>query len=113
MDILQMFEEYLPRWSEEKHQPIPTKEHMDRWYIAWNDFIKEVMTPQWDTYKQEYLDMELKTHADDILEQQQVDLNQLQAELNKQQIVEPVEPIEVEQAKESDWEKVQRLLNGD
>ena len=41
MDLMKEFEEYLPKWAEEKMQPIPTQEHTERWNIAWGDFLKE------------------------------------------------------------------------
>ena len=60
-DVLKQFEEYLPKWSNEKKQPIPTREHMDRWYIAWNDFVNEELSKTYPQRRQEYLNMKFKT----------------------------------------------------
>lgn len=59
MDLLKEFEEYLPRWSEEKHLPIPTKQHMDRWYRAWKDFVDEELTQRWGELKDDYMNLKL------------------------------------------------------
>ena len=39
MDVLSLFEEFLPNWAKQNNEPIPTK-NTDRWYLAWHDFVK-------------------------------------------------------------------------
>lgn len=100
MDIMKEFvEEYLPIWSEQKHQPIPTQKHMDRWNIAWNDFIKERLNPRWEEIAQEYKNMRYKTTAD-LHKEQEV----------PEQEIEAIEEIPEPEPEKSDWEKVQELL---
>lgn len=93
-DLLKEFEEYLPRWSNEKHQPIPTRAHMDRWYIAWNDFVKEELIKHYDDFVNEYKSLQLKTDDDYIIQQ--------------------IEPIEEDPTPEpvplSPWELVQQKM---
>ena len=99
MDIMKMFEEYLPRWSEEKMQPMPTKEHPDRWTVAWIDFVKDVLTPKKEELISEYQSMKFKTKGD---------LDKEKAEKIEEQKVEPVK--EKEEKELSEWEKVKAML---
>ena len=107
MDIMKEFEEYLPKWAEEKMQPIPTQEHPDRWSLAWSDFIKEHLSQKRDELVQDYLNMQFKTVGDRKREK----AKKKQAE---EQVVEtPVEPVEQEepkQEKQSAWDRIQSML---
>ena len=51
---MKLFEEYLPRWSNEKHLPIPTQKHMDRWMVAWADFVKDELPKYYEQRRLEY-----------------------------------------------------------
>ena len=69
MDIIKEFEEeYLPRWSEEKMQPIPTREQSERWYIAWQDFMNEVLTKKYSEVNHFYTNMEYKSERQNNVE---------------------------------------------
>ena len=96
-DLLKQFEEYLPRWSNEKHQPIPTKKHMDRWYIAWNDFVKEELSKHYTEHVQEFKNLQLKTQDDEYFEDEYEIVEEPQQDLD--------EPIVEKQL--SPWERVQ------
>lgn len=101
MDVMKEFEEhYLEKWAKEKHQPVPTRNNMDRWNVAWADFVKEVLVTNYDEISQEYRDMEYKT-------MEHVFKEKIEKEKEKA-IEEQEQPIEPEK---SDWEKVQELLN--
>lgn len=113
MDIFKEFEEYLPQWSEEKHLPIPTQEHMDRWAIAWDDFVKEHLVKKRKELVQSYKDMQYKTVGDakrekmvseEIVEPLQVVMSP------SEEVVQPVEPFGEEL---SPWEQVQAILAKD
>lgn len=96
-DINKMFEEYLPIWSEIHHQPIPTMKNPDKWYIAWMDFMNEVLIPKHSEIKQDYLNIILK--ADQInkdIDTKSLDLPQ------KPSLQDSVIP-----KKKSNWELVQ------
>ena len=67
MDFMKEFEEYLPKWSEEKHKPIPTRKHMDKWTEAWQDFLSEHLTEKYHEISAEYKNMKLKT-AENIIQ---------------------------------------------
>lgn len=103
MDVMKLFEEYLPRWSNEKHLPIPTQKHMDKWMVAWNDFTNEELPKYYEERRQEYLNMRIKTKEMMIEEQRQ----QRELELNKQ--VEKEE--KVEEKPLTEWDKVRKLLD--
>lgn len=96
MDILKEFENYLPKWSEEKHLPIPTKQQADRWNVAWSDFVKDFLNPNYKELAQEYKNMQLKPK--DYVET-------VEEEEEEEQIEEPV------QEQLSDWELVQKFMN--
>ena len=97
MDVLKEFEEYLPRWSEEKHQPIPTKKHMDRWYKAWNDFVQEVLKDRYQEMCDMYRNMPVKRKGQYI-------------EPQVESVQEPIEEeVKVEEP-QSEWERVQKYL---
>ena len=111
MDLMKEFEEYLPKWAEEKMQPIPTQEHTERWNIAWGDFLKEHLSEKYDEMANEYLNMQYKTVGERNLELQ---ARKKSAEKVAEEVVEEtVEPVEVvkEPVKQSSWEKVQAILN--
>lgn len=95
MDILQEFEEYLPTWSNEKHLPIPTKQHMDRWYEAWQDFLNEVLIPRYEELQKSYLSMQYKTD--------ELDNNDYIVEDIVKEEIKP----EIKQIAKSNWELVQ------
>ena len=97
MDMFKEFEEYLPRWSEEKMQPMPTKEHPDRWSIAWKDFVNEVLTPRREELVADYLAMKFKTKGDAMKKEVKEDV------VETSSVEEPVKEL-------SEWEKVQALL---
>lgn len=101
MDIMKLFEEYLPKWSEEKMQPIPTAEHPDRWAVAWTDFQKEFLPTIKDELIADYKNMQLKTYGD---------LKKKKKKIVKSEDVEPI-PEKQEEKELSEWEKVQRFLN--
>lgn len=90
MDIMKTFEEWLPTWSEEKHLPIPTKKHMDKWLEAWKDFLSEYMIENYETVANEYRNMQYKSETAPI-----------------RTLPEPIEEIEEEKPKKSNWELVQ------
>lgn len=85
---MKAFEEYLPKWSEEKHLPIPTKNHVDKWNIAWTDFLTEYMEEHYEDIANEYRN--LKTKADVLFTEESI-----------------FEEIEEEPVKKSNWELVQ------
>lgn len=60
MDFNKEFEKYLPIWSEQKHLPIPTKNHPDKWNEAWVDFLSEYLVDKYDEINNEYKNMALK-----------------------------------------------------
>ena len=106
MDIMKEFEEYLPKWSEEKMQPIPTQEHMDRWSIAWSDFVKERLAEKHDEMVDEYLNMQYKTVGERKAEK-------AKAQADTEVVEEPIEEIAepVVEVKTSSWDRVQAILN--
>lgn len=90
MDIMKVFtEEYLPKWSEEKHLPIPTLKHPDKWNVAWEDFLTEYMEEHYEEIANEYRNLPTK------VEQPFYEFK----ELPKEEKEEPV--------KKSNWELVQ------
>lgn len=104
MDLAKEFEEYLPRWSEEKHQPIPTKQHMERWYQAWDDFVKEELAPRWESLRNEYKSLKLKGMDEEVEEV---------TEEEPEEVVEEVNHVEEIRNDENltEWEKVQKLMD--
>ena len=104
MDVMKLFEEYLPRWSNEKHLPIPTTKHMDRWLIAWGDFMKEELPKHYDERRQEYINMRIKTKDMMLAEERE----QREVELNKQ-VEEEAKEIK-EEKPQSEWDKIRKLL---
>jgi hypothetical protein len=105
MDIIKEFEEYLPKWAEEKMQPIPTQEHPDRWSMAWNDFINEHLSQKRDELVQDYLNMQFKTVGDRKREK----AKKAQAEEVVAEI--PVKQEEPKQEKQSAWDRIQSMLD--
>ena len=89
MDILKAFKEDLPKWCNEKKQPMP-KENSNKWYVAWYDFTRTYLKDHYEEIAQDYKNMTLKTTYE-----------------IKQPIIEIEEEIPVEK---SDWEKVQEYL---
>ena len=100
---MKLFEEYLPRWSNEKHLPIPTQKHMDRWMVAWADFMKDELPKYYDERRIEYLNMRLKTKEMMMAE----DREKREIELNT---VETVEEKKEESKPQSAWDRVKVLL---
>lgn len=104
MDIMKEFEEYLPKWAEEKNQPLPTKELSDRWTVAWLDFVKEVLTPRRSELIADYKAMTLKTFGDLDKEKAKEEEKQKKEEQIEQHIVEETKEL-------TEWEKVKAMLN--
>lgn len=104
MDLLKEFEAYLPRWSDEKHLPIPTKQHMGRWYEAWNDFVKEELAPRWESLRDEYKSLKLKGLDDEPEEESTESIEE------SEEVIEQVEE-PVEEQQESSWDRVQKMMN--
>jgi len=93
MDVMKAFEEWLPIWSEEKHLPIPTKAHMDKWLEAWKDFLSEYMLDNYEQVADEYRNMKYKGEEE-----------------STQILPEVVEEVEEEKPKKSNWELVQERM---
>ena len=89
---MKAFEEWLPIWSEEKHLPIPTKNHMDKYLVAWQDFLSEYMLDNYEDIADEYRNMRYK------------------GEEPIQILPEVVEEVEEEKPKKSNWELVQEKM---
>lgn len=105
MDIMKLFEEYLPIWAKEKHQPIPKQENADRWALAWKDFLNEYLSERYSEIAEEYRNMQFKTYGDVKKEQRQKKLE------NKEEVIEEqVEENQEENQEESEWDKVRKLL---
>lgn len=100
---MKLFEEYLPRWSNEKHLPIPTQKHMDRWMVAWADFVKDELPKYYEQRRLEYLNMRIKTKEMMLAEQRQ----QREVALNTVEEVEEVKKPEPQTA----WDRVRKLLD--
>ena len=121
MDLMKEFEEYLPRWSEEKMLPIPTIKHPDRWSVAWNDFIKDVVTPRREEIVAEYKTMKFKTvgmaEKEKRAKEKETEKENLSTEndnattINKSEQIEQKE--ETKQKPLTEWERVQAIMRGD
>lgn len=107
MDIMQAFNDYLPIWSEQKMQPIPTQEHMDRWVLAWKDFQNEYLAEHYQEVADAYKSMAYKTQGDIKREERQAELDKRIEEMNAKTELEPIEEPKVM----SEWERVQQMLN--
>jgi len=100
MDFMEEFEKWLPEWSEKKMQPIPTRDHPDRWSIAWHDFMTEYLAEKKDEIIAEYKAMQFKTKADLEKKEEEVEEEDIEP------ILEPESPKPL-----TEWEKVQAMLN--
>lgn len=104
MDLMKEFEAYLPRWSDEKHLPIPTKQHMDRWYRAWNDFVKEELEPRWENIRAEYKTLKLYNPDEPEIVEEEPEIEQEEtqevAETEKEPTPEP----------KNSWEEIQEIM---
>ena len=99
--ILQLkeFEDYLPRWSDEKHLPIPTQQHMDRWYVAWNDFVNEVLKEKYSDVVDMFYNIPIGKPTKETVDK-------------KEPIKEEPTPVQKEPQKPmTEWERVQMLMN--
>lgn len=115
MDLMKEFEEYLPIWSEEKHQPIPTMKHMDRWSVAWIDFVNEYLVKKKSELISDYRSMEFKTRGEAEAEQQASEEEEIEEVEEVVDVVEEdAEPVVDEHPKDkSEWEKVRAMLYGE
>ena len=100
MDVMKLFEEYLPIWSEEKMQPIPTPDHPDRWALAWKDFQNSYLKDHYDELCQEYKNMTFKTRGMQEKEKN-IQVNKIDT---SPQIIPKDEPII------SEWDKIKKML---
>lgn len=105
MDIMKEFENWLPKWSEEKMQPIPDREHPDRWAVAWKDFQNEFLRENHDKLVEEYKSMTLKTHG--MLEKEKKEKEREERQKQREQ---ELESVQEEEKSMSEWEKVQAML---
>lgn len=101
MDLIELFQSYLPRWSEENMQPIPDEEHPDRWAAAWKDFQNSYLKEHHDEIVEYYKSMQFKT----VGMQKKQEKEKIKEE-EKQDYFETVVEEEL-----SEWEKVKRMLN--
>ena len=107
-DVIKQFEEeYLPEWCHKKHFPKPKRQFTDHWKLAWNDYIKEVLNPNWNSIRANYLNMEFKLQDPNQLitsipEEWNDEVDETDSEL---------EDITNTPATKSDWEIVQEMLN--
>ena len=104
MDVMKEFKKYLPIWSEQKMQPIPTEEHPDRWAIAWKDFINEYMPSKYNQMVEEYKNMKLKTYG---MAKKEKLLKEIEPEVEEEIKEEPI--IEVSE-KLTEWDKIKKLM---
>ena len=102
MDFMKEFEAYLPKWAEQKMQPIPTRDHPDRWSLAWKDFVTEELTKRKDEIIEEYRNMKFKTVGDVRREKKAA----------TEKVSEQVEllPEPKEEKPLTEWEKVQAMM---
>lgn len=116
MDIMKEFEEYLPIWSEEKHQPIPTMKHMDRWSVAWIDFVNEHLIKRKKELIGDYKSMEFKTRGE-LLDEKTTEEEEIEEIVeDTEEVIEPVadeHTVSVEDTKASEWERVRKMLYED
>lgn len=106
-DVIKDFEEnYLPEWCHKKHLPKPKQQFTEHWQLAWVDYIKEVLNPEWESIRSSYLSMDYKVlNPNKELMETVNQTYQQQEEL--QQLLSEIQP-ETEQ--KSDWEIVQEML---
>jgi len=104
-DVMQLFQEYLPKWAEEKMQPMPTEEFPDRWTEAWKDFVNEVLTANYDERVEQYKAMNYKTKG--MVRKEKIQKKREEEEKAVEQSAnEPEKPL-------TEWERVQQYLNKD
>lgn len=114
MDLMKEFEAYLPKWSEDKHKPIPTKQHMNRWYEAWNDFVKEVLSVRWESLKDEYLSLKLKSRDYDYDYDEADSVQEEDPNIEEFEDIIPEEAGTQDEPKEepmTEWERVQKIMD--
>lgn len=67
MEVLEQFDTYLTEWAHKKHVPKPSKNtNKEMWGLAWNDFVNEVLAPNYAKINNQYKDMELLTHGERV-----------------------------------------------
>lgn len=65
MQIKEQFDEYYKKWCEKNKKPIQNSEVINKWWkLAWTDFTKEVLVPNWEKIKADYWDMKLLREKD-------------------------------------------------
>lgn len=101
-NINEMFEKYLPDWSNKYHKPIPTKNHPEKWNEAWLDFIEDILIPQYDDLKQDYLDLSLKIDTYNLDNDKSLEISK---KINTENNLDTSQPSNT--SKKSNWELVQ------
>ena len=110
MDIMKLFEDYLPVWAHEKHQPIPKQENADRWALAWKDFLNEYLSEKYSEIAEEYKNMQFKTYGDVKKEQKRLNQEKSENKVDENIVESPLETKEDNDLEESEWDKVRKLL---
>ena len=96
MNIQEDFKIYLKKWCKTNHKPLPPEGKINKyWQMAWEDYMKTVLTENWEARKQEYYDIPLLTKQEEKRQQRQ---KQLESQYE-------------EEKTDSSWDRIKKFLN--
>ena len=97
--ILEEFPRYLEEWCKKNHKPVPPVGTINKfWQLAWQDYMKEKLVPQWEDIKEEYLNMDLLNKNSE---------RKIQKEIRKQEFLNSL-PDEEPEKELSMWERIKQ-----
>ena len=103
MDILEDFQKHLKKWCKDNHKPLPPEGKINKyWQLAWEDYMKTTLTDNWESRKNEFLNISLLTKQEQKLQEKQ---NKLDTRYEETE-----EVVETEE-QSSSWDRIQKFLN--
>lgn len=101
--ILEDFPQYLEQWCKTNHKPVPPVGVINKyWQLAWQDYMKNKLVPEWEDIKQDYLDMEMLTKDAE---------KQITKEDKLKELYKDLPDDEPEEQTDSMWNRIKKQLN--
>ena len=65
MNIADEFDGFYQQWCEKNNVPKQKTDTINKWWkLAWTEFTKDVLVPNWEKNKKQYLEMKILTNKE-------------------------------------------------
>ena len=113
MNLVDDFNDYLVDWCHKNHFPVPKEQFTEHWKLAWADYVKDVLEPNYDKINQYYTNLEYATtntnHSFNPITIDEPELDPHDFNSAEDQVVENKTVDKIKQPA-NDWEVVKKLM---